>query len=154
MSTPSTGIVANDFKHAFANLDPSRKNWVMFRRRFTIVVKAKKVWGHFDGSSLKPVVPPATTAGVAPAVAAPAVTADAMREWDEAEDLAMYLLTQKLEDTTLRKHIAKTTVVDLWNAIVAEFTLKSQMVQANMCQELMNMRARSGVDLHAEFDRL
>jgi len=45
-------------------------------------------------------------------------------------------------------------VAKLWAALVLEFTQKSQITQAHIWTELMNMRSTPGADLHAEFDRL
>ena len=61
----------NDFKNAFDNLDTA---WVMFRKCFTIAVKAKCVWDHFDGSMLLPVIAPAVAA-IPATMTAPAVPA-------------------------------------------------------------------------------
>jgi hypothetical protein len=145
-SGTSAVSTTNDFKQAFENLDPNGRNWVIFRKRFTIAVKAKRVWDHFDGSSIEPqpVDPNAPTSN----------EAQAQKEWWEREDFAMYLITQKIEDSTLRKHASHDTVAKLWAAIVAEFTQKSQMAQAHLRSELMAMRAKGGTSLHTEFDRL
>ena len=69
MSTST--LTTNDFKHTFDNLEPTGKNWVIFQRRFTIAVKAKRVWNHFDGSSPLPTL----TAAVAATATAPAIAA-------------------------------------------------------------------------------
>ena len=66
----------------------------------------------------------------------------------------MFLLTQKLEDSTFQKHAHHDTVAELWAALVLEFTNRSQMAQASMRSEFMGMRSKPGLDLHAEFDRL
>jgi hypothetical protein len=78
-SGTSAASTTNDFKQAFDNLDPTGRNWVIFRKRFTITVK--------------PVDPNApTTAEI-----------QSLKDWWEREDFAMYLITQKVEDSTLRK---------------------------------------------------
>jgi hypothetical protein len=144
MSSGTSAVsTTNDFKQAFDNLDPTGRNWVIFRKRFTIAVKAKRVWDHFDGSSneSQPVDPDKpSTAEI-----------QSRKDWWEREDFAMYLITQKIKDSTLRKHANHNTVAKLWAAIVAEFTQKSQMAQAHLRSELLLMRARSGTNLHAEF---
>ncbi|KAI0833884.1 hypothetical protein BC628DRAFT_1406785 [Trametes gibbosa] len=59
-------------------LEVRGKNWVSFKRRFTIAVRQKEVWDHFDGSATRP----------SPAVA-DAPTADEEKElkaWTKAEN--------------------------------------------------------------------
>jgi hypothetical protein len=144
MST--TISTTNDFKQASKNLDASGRNWVMFQRRFTIAVKAKRVWAHFNGSAAKP-VPADPNAPTTDEISA-------IREWDEREDFTMYLISQKLEDLTFQKHVNKDTVAKLWAALIQEFTQKSQMAQVHLRTELMNTCSQPGADLHAEFDHL
>ena len=43
-------------------LDPSGENWAIFSYRFEDAVRAKRVWGHFDGSSVRPGPAPPPTA--------------------------------------------------------------------------------------------
>ncbi|KZT68542.1 hypothetical protein DAEQUDRAFT_651581, partial [Daedalea quercina L-15889] len=113
-----------DFNSAFEKLDSTGKNWLTFQQRFLIAVRQKKVWSHFDGSSPRP-TPVAPTAPTQPEQAA-------LDTWQEKEDLAMYLLTQKLPDVTFTKHRRKGTVATIWAAIIQEFSQKSMLLRANL----------------------
>jgi hypothetical protein len=93
--TTVTPVSMSDFVTAVEKLDTSGNNWVTFQRRFVIAVKQKRVFGHFDGTATKPTVsdPPTTVETVA------------LAAWQEKEDTAMYLLSQKLADSTLTKYM-------------------------------------------------
>ncbi|KZT63076.1 hypothetical protein DAEQUDRAFT_640073, partial [Daedalea quercina L-15889] len=78
----------------------------------------------------------------------------AIDAWQEKEDLARYLLTQKLPDITFTKHRRKGTAAAIWAAIVQEFSQKSMILRARYRTEFLNMRAMPGANLHSELDRL
>ncbi|TFY51058.1 hypothetical protein EVJ58_g10760 [Rhodofomes roseus] len=135
-----------DFNSAFDKLESAGKNWLTFQQRFQIAVRQKKVWSHFDGSSPCP-IPAAPTAPTQ-------AERTALDTWQEKEDLAMYLLTQKLPDVTFTKHRRKGTVAAIWAAIVQEFSQKSMLLRANLRTQFLNMRSTPGANLHSELDRL
>jgi hypothetical protein len=66
----------------------------------------------------------------------------------------MYLLSQKLADSTLTKYMWKSTVAEMWSAIILEFTQKSMLVCSNMHLRFMAMRYMSGANLHTELDHV
>ncbi|KZT63778.1 hypothetical protein DAEQUDRAFT_641880, partial [Daedalea quercina L-15889] len=113
-----------DFSSAFEKLDATGKNWMTFQQRFEIAVRQKKVWGHFDGT--KPCPTPAD------ADAPTAAEQTAIDGWQEKEDLARYLLTQKLPNITFTKHRRKGTAAAIWNVITQEFAQKSMLLRANL----------------------
>ncbi|PIL29341.1 hypothetical protein GSI_09392 [Ganoderma sinense ZZ0214-1] len=136
----------SDFSAALDKLDPTGKNWLTFQRRFTIAVRQKDAWSHFDGSTPHP----------APADPAKPTKDEnaAIATWEKTENLALYLLSQKLPDVTFTKHHRKGTTAAIWAAIVKEFTDKSILLRANLRTSFLNLRYKSGVDLHSEFDRV
>lgn len=147
MSTKeSTAPSLSDFAAAVDKLDASGSNWVMWQNRFMIAVRQKRVWSHFDGTSAKPV-------HMIPGVPSSA-TDKAIEDWTDKEDLARHLLTQKLPDSIFSKHMRKTTVAEIWSAIVTEFTNKSMLMKANLHSEFMAMRCSKGANLREEFDRV
>ncbi|KZT63679.1 hypothetical protein DAEQUDRAFT_679965, partial [Daedalea quercina L-15889] len=113
-----------DFSSAVEKLDSTGKNWMTFQQRFQIAVCQKKVWNHFSGASAIPVPadPNAVTAAEQTAIDA----------WQEKEDLAMYLLTQKLPDITFTKHRRKGNTATIWAVIEQEFTQKSMLLRVNL----------------------
>ena len=141
-STPSL----SDFAAAVDKLEPTGSNWVMWQNRFMIAVRQKRVWSHFDGTSSKPVP-------MIPGV--PSSSTDkAIEDWQDKEDLARHLLVQKLPDSLFSKHMRKTTVAEIWSAIVTEFTHKSMLMKANLHSEFMAMRCTKGANLREEFNRV
>ena len=140
----SSAITTSDFAHALDKLDSSGSNWVIFQKRFIIAVKQKKVYAHFDGTASKPTVSDPTDA----------TQVQALTEWQEKEDLAMYLLSQKLPDSTLTKYMRRDTVAEMWSGIVTEFTSKSMLMRSNLHTKFMGMRYKPGANLHTEFDRV
>ncbi|KAI1784625.1 hypothetical protein LXA43DRAFT_1066601 [Ganoderma leucocontextum] len=78
----------------------------------------------------------------------------AIAAWEKTENLAIYLLSQKLPDVTFTKRHRKGMTAAIWSAIVKEFTEKSILLCANLCTSFLNLQYKSGADLHAEFDRI
>ncbi|KAK2459856.1 hypothetical protein APHAL10511_008126 [Amanita phalloides] len=74
--------------------------------------------------------------------------------WEEKEDLAMYLLLQKLPDSIFAKYMRKSSVTEIWAAIVVEFTQKSMLMKANLHMEFMAQCYMKGTNLWEEFDHV
>ena len=79
---------------------------------------------------------------------------DAQNTWQEKEDMALYLLSQKLPNSIFSKYWQKATVAKMWSAICTEFTQKSMVMHSNLCSEFMAMQYEKGADLRMEFDRI
>ena len=135
-----------DFVNAIDKLDPRGKNWVSFKRNFTIAVHQKDVWDHFTGDSPCP--------AAADAAAPTAAEMKALKDWKKAENTAMYLLFLKVPEATLVKYEDLDTVALMWAAIKAEFQHKSLLARTTLRADFMALRAVSGADLHSEFDRV
>lgn len=93
----------SDFANAIEKLDASGSNWVMWERRFTIAVRRKEVFSHFDGTCVKPKVPSAL---VSTETAKGSKTPEELQmsdyvkklaAWQKKEDLAMHLLVQSFQ---------------------------------------------------------
>ncbi|GBE84202.1 hypothetical protein SCP_0601800 [Sparassis crispa] len=142
----TTLVSLSEYANAFEKLDTTGRNWLMFQHRLEIAVRQKGVWPHFDGSSKKPVAadPNKPTTD----------ETDLIQEWQKKENLALYLLTQKLSDTTVTKYRRRSSVTEIWSAIVSEFTQKSILIRSNLRTQFSNLCYTPGADLHAEFDRI
>lgn len=136
----------SDFISGFEKLDPKGKNWLVFEQQFTIAVRHKEAWDHFDGSSKKPIAADPDKPTKA--------EKDAIAGWEKKENTALYLLTLKVAPGTYAKYKRKGTVADVWTGIVAEFSSKSLLARSNMRRDFLNMRYVPGLDLHSELDRL
>ena len=63
MSTSmATASLADTLPSTVPKLDNNGLNWAIFRVRFQDAVEAKGFWGHFDGTTPCPVLPPTVTA--------------------------------------------------------------------------------------------
>ncbi|KAF8238255.1 hypothetical protein L208DRAFT_1243332 [Tricholoma matsutake] len=94
------------------------------------------VFRHFDGTDTKLTLSsPATDDEI-----------KALTGWPEKEDTAMYLLSQELTDSTPTKYMWKSTMADMWSAIVLEFTQKSMLICSNIHSKFMAMHYTIGVN--------
>jgi hypothetical protein len=149
-ATITTNVSLSDFSHAVEKLDGTGSNWVLFQSRFLCAMEQKEVYEHFDGTSQKPMLGD----GASPTDTELKAHSKSLAAWQKKEWLARYLLIQKLPDTTYTKYLRKTSVAEMWEAIVTEFTHKSMYMQSNLHQEFMSMRSQKGADLRAELDRV
>ena len=121
----STTVSTTNLPANILKLDPTGSNWVIYRIWFTRTIQSKGVYGHLDGSDVRPQSPsstvsiapvtvvqgPATAAGVAPQMAAPQTTApdpatvtmyeEVLAKWEKDEALALDLITQRIPDSTV-----------------------------------------------------
>lgn len=108
------------FSDGIEKLEPNGANWGAFQRRFLIAVRCHNVFGHFDGSSKMPTavqaLPTLVEAGSADntptTTRGPAGAEDidaAITAWKKKEKLALYILMQKLPDSSIceRKPLPK-----------------------------------------------
>ncbi|KAK2459806.1 hypothetical protein APHAL10511_008238 [Amanita phalloides] len=79
---------------------------------------------------------------------------DSDKDWTQSQDLALYLLSQKLPDSILTKYMCKQTVAEMWSAIIAEFMQKSMLMKSNLHSEFMAMHYTKGANLREEFDHI
>ncbi|PIL23016.1 hypothetical protein GSI_14323 [Ganoderma sinense ZZ0214-1] len=135
-----------DFVNAIDKLEVRSKNWVSFKRNFTIAVRQKDVWDHFDGTSPRPM--PADANAPTPA------ETKALKEWNKAENTALYLLLLKIPESILSKYEDLATVALMWTSISDEFQKKLLLARTTLRADFMSMRAAPGADLHMEFDRV
>jgi hypothetical protein len=98
--------------------------------RFEDAVDAKGFWGHFDGTSALPTLStPPTEQQLANKL-----------QWEKDERSARSLLTQKLPDSTVVLIHSKTSVKERWEAVVREYTLKSEYARTELRAKFLGMR--------------
>src|ERR1700679_9751 len=126
----STTALADTLPSSIPKLDPAGTNWTVFLFRFQDAVDAKGFWGHFDGSSVSPALSnPPTDAELA-----------AKTQWEKDERSSKSLLTQKLPDSTLVLIHSQTSVKGRWDAVVKEYTLKSEYAKTGLRAKFLGMR--------------
>ena len=80
--------------------------------------------------------------------------ATAKKLWQEHEDTALYLLSQKLPNSIFSKYWRKSMVAKIWLAIHVEFTQKSMLMHSSLHSDFMALRYKKGADLRMEFDQV
>src|SRR5271168_4942774 len=126
----STTALADTLPSSIPKLDPTGSNWTVFLFRFQDAVDAKGFWGHFDGTS---VIPTLSTPPVAAEVAE-------KTQWEKDKRSSKSLLTQKLPDSTLVLIHSKKSVKERWEAVVKEYTLKSEYAKTGLRAKFLGMR--------------
>jgi len=145
MTSVTATSLADTLPSSVPKLDASGLNWAIFSLRFQDAVEGKGYWGHFDGTSKRPIAPkpedllvtPETAAALvadAPIPAAPSAEdlAAAISQWDKDERSAKSLLTQKIPDSALMRIRNKKTVKERWDAITSEYTEKGTFTQTDL----------------------
>ncbi|KIJ22570.1 hypothetical protein M422DRAFT_197022, partial [Sphaerobolus stellatus SS14] len=141
-------------------LESSGTNWAIFKIRFKDTVSAKGFWGHYDGTTVKPVVTlaPPVSSTVAAAAAAAGITLEdqllLVAQWEKNERSSISLLTQKIPDSTLMKVYSKPTVRERWLAIEQEYTQKGAYAQTELRSRFLEMKSRSGDNIRDWLDGL
>ncbi|PPQ88344.1 hypothetical protein CVT24_010048, partial [Panaeolus cyanescens] len=130
MSVNPTSL-SDSLSSTVPKLDPSGKNWAIFKVRFQDAVEGKGTWGHFDGTEKCPVV----AADAKPSADETA----AIEKWNRDERSAKALLTQKLPDATLMKVHALKTVRERWEKIEEEYTKLGTYAQTELRQQFLDM---------------
>ncbi|TFK78020.1 hypothetical protein K466DRAFT_437796, partial [Polyporus arcularius HHB13444] len=114
----------SDFVAGVEKLDSKGSNWLIFEQQFTIGVKQKEVWNHFNGTSTRPV--PADEDHPTN------VEKAEIAAWEKRENTALYCLTLKIPPATFARHRRRGSVANIWAAMVAEYSSKSILTRSNL----------------------
>jgi hypothetical protein len=98
--------------------------------RFEDAIRAKGLWGHFDGSVAMPTV------------SSPAIADEetALAQWNKDDLSAKALLTHQIPDSTLIHVHGKPLLKDRWDLISNEYTLKGSFTQADLRSHFMESK--------------
>jgi len=88
MTSVTATSLADTISLSVPKLDTSGLNWAVFSLRFQDAVEAKGYWGHFDGTSERPIAPKPEDLPVTPETAAAPVADAPVPAAPSAEDLA------------------------------------------------------------------
>ena len=141
----STALTTTDLlPSSVPKLEPTGLNWTVFKLRFQDALDAKGFWGHFDGTTICPVVgSPATTAET-----------EALALWNKNEQTAKSLLTQKIPDSALILVHSHTLVKDRWDAIVAEYSEKGTFAQTELRSKFLQSKCPKKGNVREFLDQL
>ena len=120
-------------------LETNGANWMIFRIRLKWALEEKRVFGHLDGTTIKPADDKPDTE---------------KNDWSNDETKARHLLAQKLHDSTLTKLLHHTTVAEMWTAVTQEFTTKSSHVVAAMRASFDSLKCADNGNIRTHLDRL
>jgi len=96
-------------------------------------------WGHFDGSDPRPVPKDPKHPTDAEEQAA--------HHWDREDDVAGYLMSQRLPDEIILDIEEYTTTQEQWDALSGIFTAKTDFMQMDLHQSFMDMKCPRGGDI-------
>ena len=137
MPTPATEQLTVNIPR----LDSEGANWAIFAMRFKGAMIAARRWGYFDGSKKRPV--PADQNKPTDA------EEEAMERWDGEDQIAGYLLIQRLPDLTAMEASQLDTAKERWEMVKREYTAKSEYARNDLEQQFLEMRCPKGGDVRA-----
>ena len=120
-------------------LKTNSANWMIFWICLKWALKEKQVFGHLDGTTVKPTHNKPDTE---------------KNDWLNDKTKAHHLLAQKLHDSTLTKLLHHTTVAKMWTTVTQEFTTKSSHVVAVMHTSFNSLKCADNSNIHTYLDRL
>ena len=130
MSTTTMSSLSDTLPSAVPKLEAEGENWAIFYVRFMDTIEAKGFWGHFDGTTLEPVLSSEPTDE----------ELKAKNQWEKDERSAKTLLTQKLPDSTVMEIHSKKTVMERWEAVVKEYTQKRVYMKTELRAKFLMSR--------------
>jgi hypothetical protein len=120
-------------------LEINGSNWVIFQTRLKWALEDKQVFGHLDGTAIKP---------------ADTEDDEIKEKWQKNKTKARQLLAQKLYDSTLTKLLHETTVAEMWSIITQEYSVKSGHVVAAMTTSFNTLKCADNANVRAHLDKL
>ncbi|KXN81574.1 hypothetical protein AN958_04443 [Leucoagaricus sp. SymC.cos] len=155
-------------------LEQSGANWTIFQLCFQTAVQGKGLWGHFDGSKIRPVlslpsvtVSPLLTSSPSPAGSGPDSsntsstpapdskaatvllgTDGEILEWDRNKSIARSLLAQRLPNSTLIVVYCQPSVAKMWAAVTKEYTYKGTFSQTRLRRDFLSSRCPKDGNVH------
>ena len=135
--TPSPSI--EQLPANIPHLETDGSNWAIFIVRFREAMKVTRRWGFFDGTNSCPVPK-------APLKPTDEETA-AAEKWVYDDQVAQYLLSQRLPDSTVVRMGPYSTAALRWERVTNEFTAKSVFAQNDLETTFYDMRCPRGGDV-------
>ena len=117
-------------------LEHDGSNWAIYAIRFRSAMRATNRWDYFNGSKPRPSVkdPQAPSKD----------EKEATELWEKEDEIARYLLQQRLPDSTVLGLNSCTSTAMCWKRVSDEYTAKSVYAQNDKEQEFLEMRCPKG----------
>src|SRR5882757_1464468 len=134
----SSQTIPNDsLPSTIPKLDPTGANWAIFSIRFEEAMMSRRKWGHFDGTSVKPIYTLPVTQD----------QSDEIIQWEKDESTSRYMLSQKLPDSAVVRVRKFGSVAEKWKLVTEEYTRKGLFARADLHQSFMVSKSPRGVNV-------
>ena len=141
MSTTSTPYENPRFPSLtnIPRLEQDGSNWAIFQTRFQMAMIASNYWECFEGSRARPIAkdPTAATKEEEGTIAA----------WEKDDNIARYLLSQRLPDSAVLSFSSCSSVQICWKLVTEEYRAKSAFAKSDLEQVFLEMRCPKGGDV-------
>jgi hypothetical protein len=109
-------------------------------------MRVTRHWGYLDGSNKRPI----------PADQANPTSTEILEasKWDHEDEIAAYLLSQRLPNNIAMKVGHLSTAKEQWDAVSHTFTEKSEYAKTDLHQSFLNMKCDKGGDVREFLDSL
>jgi len=148
--------LANEFLRV-PRLPADGKGFVVWKERLELSIKARGLYGHLDGTVVKPDDPP--TRSETSVLTQEEVS---MNE-NYAKEIATYLQQQAIvfqqiastiPDSLYLKIKGKPTVKEAWDALKADFEKRSRMITIEVRKRLQDIRCAENGNVRTHFDTI
>jgi len=159
-------------------LDVGGKNWTIYRDRFSWSINARSLLHHIDGSSTEPLNPVVCTmivqkkGGGTADLTKPdenemveaALSKDEeklekdwkmdLKVWQQGEAIVKQQIAATIPDSLFVKIKSKSTALEIWQTLMAQFQDKSRMVSMDLRHRLGQLRCAEKGDVRAHFEKM
>ena len=138
-------------------LSADGKGFVIWKERLELSIKAQGLYGHLDGTTVRPNDPPTRSE-------TSVLTQEEVSMNDEyARNIATYLQQQAIvfqqiastiPDSLYLKIKGKPTIKEAWDALKADFEKRSRMITIELRKKLHDIRCAENGNVRAHFDTI
>ena len=130
--------LTNDYLHV-PRLPANGKGFVIWKEHLELLIKAQGLYGHLDGTAVKPNDPPTrseTSALTQEEVSMNLKYAKEYATYSQEEAIVFQQIASTIPDSLYLKIKGKPTVKEAWDALKADFEKRSQMITIELRKQL------------------
>ena len=156
--TSFTSKLGDDFLHV-PKLASDRKNWVIYKDRLTLSVKACGLRGHFDGTAAKPMEPTITQAPADMELTEEeeekiTTYRNNLKEWFQKEAIVLHQVVSTIPDSLYLKIKGKPMVKEAWDLLKYNREKRSQMFMVDLSRRLQDETYNDNANICTHFDTM
>lgn len=131
---------------------------MIWKERLELSIKARGLYGHLDGTTVRPNAPPTRPVG------SETLTMEEVSQVDKyTKDVNQYLLEQAIvlqqiastiPDSLYLKIKGKTTVKEAWEVLTGDFEKRSRMITIELRRKLHDVRCAETGNVRVHFDNV